>query len=74
MPPAKPYVYVTCPSCRRPIKQPFPRGCGTVPHVHNAPGCGARLLVTVDPHRHGHSAREIGAVSFEDAITQASAA
>jgi hypothetical protein len=67
-----PYVYVPCPSCGRKIAQPFPRGCGPVPHIHMPRGgqCGARLMVWPDPERHGHKVWELSTQTFEAAIAE----
>jgi hypothetical protein len=68
--PIRPYVYVTCPFCCRPIKEPFARKSGPVPFRHSV--CKARLLVSPDPERHNHSVMILAnGISYEQALINA---
>ena len=66
-------AYITCPRCRRQIREPFSRTSGPVPYVHGRPHRSAcRLIVFPDPNGDKHQVVIVpDDVRLEEALLQA---
>lgn len=68
-----PIVYLTCPACGTPIREPFSRTSGPVPFTHRTKQHGSRrscrLIVTPDPTGNRHSVHKVPPEKrFEDLL------